>query len=523
VLLAIDLGSTVTKAVVWGEEGPFGVGRAALRTDHRQGGIAEQEPDDWWVALAAACREALGGPGAASQITCIVFSAARQTFVTVDAALRPTGPGIMWSDRRAGAEARSLASRLGGTEGFRRRTGMILDSAAPAAKLAWLETHRPGTLSSARWILAPRDLALARMTGEILTDATMAQSSGFYDSELRLVDPLAGRWASLFPPVVESTATVGRLSEDAASELGLPRGVPVVIGAGDRACEVIGTRAAPDMPMVSWGTTANVSVPTGAWPEGDSYEGVVSRGATGGFLLEAGLASAGSFMEWLAGIGAARSGGVDELVGLASSSPPGARGVVATGWLGGARAPWWRDDARASYFGLSPDHSLGELARAAIEAVAFDVTRCLENISRTTRVQPARVVMGGGSALALWGEILCGVTGLPAARRRSGLGALAGAAMIAASATGTDPGLGPDLGLGPDRALGGMDLDRIDPPEPDLEPDPELVETYRALRPISDAAAAATLAFAGAAASAGGPGEADRETTEAARGTGDTR
>jgi xylulokinase len=485
VLLAIDLGSTVTKAVLWGQGGPVRTARSVLRTDHRPGGIAEQDPAEWWGSVVAVCREVTGGSdttGIGRDLVGVVFSAARQTFVTVDASLRATGPGIMWSDRRAGTEARTIASRCGGFDAFRKTTGMILDSSAPAAKLAWLEDNDPESLRRASLLLAPRDLVVAKMTGEVATDATLAQSSGFYGSTLSLVSSLAGRWSSLFPPVVDSTAVAGRVTREAAAELGLVAGLPVVIGAGDRACEVLGTAAAADMPMVSWGTTANVSVPTEAWPEDDSYRGVVSRGAAGGFLLEAGLASAGSFLEWLAGIRAARGGGVEDLVRVAAGSPPGARGVTATGWLGGARAPWWRDDARASFFGLSPDHSIGDLARAAIESVAFDVTRCLESLARTTSVKPNKVVMAGGSALELWPEILCGVTGLRAARRRSGLGALAGAALLAAGGTGFD-----------------VSLDRIDPPESDVEPDPDLVETYKALRPVSDAAASATLSMAGAA------------------------
>ena len=490
-LLAIDLGSTVTKAVVWAPDGIVGTGRSTLRTEHRPGGVAEQDPDDWWSSVVEACRSALDKTPDGSDVSCVVFSAARQTFVTVDSVLRPTGPGIMWSDRRAGKEAKAIAERLGDTETLRLTTGMILDSAAPAAKIAWLEANRPESLRAARWILAPRDLLVARVTGEVMTDATLAQSSGFYDTDLNLVDVLAGSHAGLFPPVADPTTVAGGLRPDAATELGLPSGLPVVIGAGDRACEVLGTGATTDMPMVSWGTTANVSVPIAAWPSADSYRGVVSRGATGGFLLEAGLASAGSFMEWLASIQGG-SGGVGELVGLASSSPPGARGVVATGWLGGARAPWWRDDARASYFGLSPEHAPGDLARAAVEAVAFDVTRCLENIALTTSHRPGKLVLGGGSALELWPAILCAVTGLPAARRRSGMGALAGAALIAAGATGS-------VATG----LDGIELDRIDPFEADLQPGRDLVLAYRALRSVSDAAVSATLGFADATHGAG--------------------
>lgn len=156
-LLAIDLGSTVTKAVIWSENGPVGVGRAVLRTDRRVGGRAEQDPADWWRSVVESCRQAAAGAdvGAVRAIRAVVFSAARQTFVLVDRAGVPVGPGIMWSDRRAGKEAAEIAGRCGGAEAVRRLTGAILDSSSPAAKLAWLKDHEPDATTRARWVLSP--------------------------------------------------------------------------------------------------------------------------------------------------------------------------------------------------------------------------------------------------------------------------------------------------------------------------------------------------------------------------------
>jgi sugar (pentulose or hexulose) kinase len=78
--------------------------------------------------------------------------------------------------------------------------------------------------------------------------------------------------------------------------------------------------------------------------------------------------------------------------------------------------------------------------------------------------------------LPLWNEILTAVTGLPARRRRSGEAASAGAAMVAARATGIE-----------------LDLERLDPVDVELSPDPSTVASYAALRPAVDAAAAAVI------------------------------
>jgi xylulokinase len=444
--------------------------------------VAEQEPSQWWRSVVSACRHAVdtsaaAGSGGENGIRGIVFAAARQTFVTVDANVQPTGPAIMWSDRRAGAEASEIAQRFGGAEAAHLRTGTMLDAAAPAAKLLWLSRHEPDRLSGTRWILSRRDFVLHEMTGEIATDATLAQSSGLYDTSLRPVPELAGEFADMLPPVLAPSAVAGTLRADAASVLGIPAGLPVVVGAGDRACEVLGTAASLTRPMVSWGTTANVSVPVADRPDHPGLQVVVSRGALGGFLIEAGLSSAGSFLDWLAGVASLGGGpGVPQLLDEARNSPPGALGVTAVSWLGGARAPWWRDDARGALLGLSPEHTLGDLARAVVEAVAFEVRRCLEAISTSVGIRPDSIAMAGGSQLALWPGVLSAVTGLPAHGRRSGLAAAAGAALVGSAGLGMD-----------------FDLDAMDPASPEVMADSASIAVYERLRTAADEAAAAVL------------------------------
>ena len=248
------------------------------------------------------------------------------------------------------------------------------------------------------------------------------------------------------PTIASSPRSFERCRREAAEQLGIAAGLPVVMGAGDRPCEVLGTGAGPERPMVSWGTTANVSVPIDSWPAVPGSGVVVSRGAAGGFLIEAGLSSAGSFLDWLASIGGGESAdgspSVPALLAQALVNRPGANGVTAvSGSLGGARAPWWHTTARGAFVGLSPEHTLGDMTRAAVEAVAFEVDRCLHAVGDAVGVHPKSLAMAGGSNMALWPGVLTAVTGLPPRGRRSGLAAAAGAALVAAPA-----GLGPSTG-----------------------------------------------------------------------------
>ncbi|HVA02538.1 MAG TPA: FGGY family carbohydrate kinase [Acidimicrobiales bacterium] len=537
-ILTIDLGTSVTKVVVWSDEGPVAVGRSPLVSNYTVDNRAEQDPTSWWPSVVAACdaaRSSLDGgsdtPGHRARvfgdIGAIGFAAARQTFVPVAADATPLGRALLWSDRRAGDEAVSLAASFdggagadrdggagsGGAGAVRRRTGVVLDGGSVAAKIAWLERHEPERIKGARWLLTPRDLVAWRLTGEVATDHTMASASGLFEmsrssgtghdnagDEEKLgpvVPGLADGVGDRLPESRPSNTVIGGLLGAPAGELGLTAGIPVVIGAGDRACEVLGTGASERWPMVSWGTTANVSVPVGrlgaprtfptdeaktdetdkAISEATGEAMLVTRGALGGWLLEGGLSAAGSLVEWLAGLAGLDVGVV---VDRARSSLPGSGGVIVLPWFGGARAPWWRDTARGAVVGLSFDHDVGDMARAVIESVAWDVNRCLESAFETASglTGPDGIVLaGGGANRAPWTEILSSVTGLPTRRRRSGEAASAGAAMIVA------------------RAVGGQqfDLDRLDPVEAETSPDPSMVALYASLRPTVDAAAAAVI------------------------------
>ena len=477
-ILTVDFGTSVTKVALWGEDGLVTLARSELTTTHPHPAWTEQDPLRWWTTVVIACAEARAqAPREFAQVDVVACSGARQTFVPLTARGDPIGKGILWSDHRAAATARTLAERMGGDDVNRARTGIPLDAGAVAAKLAWLAENEPGRLEAAEVILSPRDLVVYRMTNQVVTDTTFASRSGLYDFDGNVVRELAGPALGKLPSVVPSEEVVGALKPVPGAELGLKPGIPVVIGAGDRQCEVLGSGASEDRPMVSWGTTANVSVPVQERPVPSPAGAVVTRGADGGWVLEGGLSTAGTFLSWL---GRVVGRTPDELARMATESPPGARGVVAVPWLDGARAPWWRDDARAGFMGLGASHDVSDLARSVVEAVAWDVLRVMEvvTVGRLGGSTAEGVTLGGsGTNLPVWVDILTAVLGMSATRHRSGEAASAGAALLAGKA----------LGMG-------LTLDRLDPVAAVIEPDPNSVEVYRSLRLRIDHVAHSVLA-----------------------------
>jgi xylulokinase len=451
VILTLDLGTTVTKAALWERDGMVDRAEVVLAVTSAEPGWAEQDPRLWWASVVEACaRLRAGDPARLESVEVVGCTGARETFGLFDPSGDPLGPAILWSDSRAGYEAGRGAVSVG-------------------AKLDWVVVHRRGDLEASAWILAPRDLVVWRLTGQVVTDPTLASRTGVYERDGRISAEVGAAVAGRLPPLVPSGQVTGALGSAAADALGLRAGVPVVIGAGDRPCEVLGTGATSSRPMVSWGTTANASVPV-ADPPLDGPSGmVITRAADGGWLLEGGVSAAGSLLAWLGRL-CGRSPAT--LAALAERCPPGARGVTAVPWLGGARAPWWRPEAGAAFLGLADAHGPADLARAVFEAVGRDVQRCLEAMpegrppdQRLSELQLA----GGGADSPVWVEVLTGCTGLPARRRRSGQAASAGAALLAAAAVGQQ-----------------WDLDELDPVVARAEPDPDTVGRYAELRPQTE-------------------------------------
>ena len=466
-VLTLDLGTSATKAALWRGAELCALARVPIATTHPQPGWAEQDPDDWWSSVVESCAELRAIARADyDAVVAIGFSAARETFALYDDALRPLGPGILWSDGRAADEV----DHVGEAAEFRATTGVLLNGGTHAAKLSWVARHSPDALRRARWILQPRDAVIARLTGVVVTDDSLASRTGLCALTDGWRDDALAQYDARLPPIVASTAFVGDVAADAARALGLSPSTRVIAGAGDRACVVLGSAASTRTPMVSWGTTANVSIPHPGPVDALPGVAAVSRGALGNFVVEAGLSAAGAAVAWLSSLtGQAH----DDLFAAAAPVVPGAGGLVALPWFAGARGPWWRADAHAAFIGLTDAHGPAELARAVIEGVAFDVARCLDLIA------PERaeiVVAGAGAGQDLWRHVLAAAARLPVVRRAVDDAASVGARLILA------------------RALGErVDVDDVNPVVERESPDADLVDAYLPVRAASDAAASAVL------------------------------
>ncbi len=454
-VLTLDFGTSATKAALWADHRLVALTRAPIATSHPSPDRAEQDPEGWWRSVVDVCADLrVGNSGVYSSVDAVGCSAARETFACFDANLHALGPGILWSDARAVDESRDLGDPVT----FRRQTGVALGPSCCAAKMAWVQRREAASFRDAAWLLSPRDFVLARITGRIATDPTLASRTGAYDlSGAFIGDEALG---DRLPSVVSSIEPEELAN---AEELALPAHAVAILGAGDRACEVVGIGASAAAPMVSWGTTANVSIPHPGPVAALPAHGQVSRAPLEGWVIEAGLSIAGAALDWLSSLtGQPKS----ELVTAAANVPPGAHGLLAFPWLYGARAPWWRPEVHGAFVGLANAHGPAELARSVLEGVALDVARCLELLQPDAQ---AISLAGRGAVEPLWRTVVAGVTGRPVLLHRLDEAASVGARLLVGIARGESIG-----------------LDDLSPVVATEAPLPDLVRAYRAVREESD-------------------------------------
>jgi xylulokinase len=231
-VIGIDCSTTAAKAVVWDMQGrAVAVGRRGYGLNHVRSGWVEQQAPDWWTATSQALAEAVTKVGA-GRIAGIGITHQRETFVCLDQAGDPIRPAITWMDVRATAEVEAF-----GTADVHRITGKPPNPTPAWYKLLWLKAHEPETIARTAHVVDVAGYLVQKLTGEWATSWSCADPLGLvdlarfdYDDGLLAMAGLSREKVSrLLPP----GAIAGGLLPAVAAELGLPAGLPVVIGAGD--------------------------------------------------------------------------------------------------------------------------------------------------------------------------------------------------------------------------------------------------------------------------------------------------
>lgn len=451
-VLSIDQGTTSSRAVVYDAAGrPIGTASRELTQHYPQPGWVEHDAEEIWQSVAEVVAGAMASAGTTpKELAGIGLTNQRETTVIWDRATgRPIARALVWQDRRT---AEFCRTHHGDEPWLRERTGLVLDPYFSATKLTWLldqDSARRKAASEGQLAFGTIDSYLIyRLTGGAIHATDVSNASRTLLLNLRTAnwdDELLRYFnvpRAMLPAVRPSAAKYGATSGISF----LPDGVPILGVAGDQQAALFGQCCfAPGEAKCTYGTGAFFLLHQGEQPTLSRHRLITTLAATVDdkpqYALEGSVFIAGAAVQWLRdGLKLFdRAEKVESLAGESDAEQP----ILFVPALVGLGAPHWLPEARGVLFGLTRNTTAAELARAALEGVAFQVADLVDAANRDAATPLTALRVDGGMARNAWFlQSQADVLGLPVLQSSQSESTARGAAFLA----GLQAGIWPDLG-----------------------------------------------------------------------------
>jgi len=428
-LLGIDFGTGGCKVTLIDPAGTvIESASSEYPTIHPKPAWAEQNPADWHRVMCIVLKKLKHRDG----IAALALDSYTHGAVLLNEKLEVIRPTIIWTDQRSVNECEFLKEKY---------FDLIFKTAYQAPtptwtlpQMLWLKNNEPETLKQVRHILFVKDYIRFLLTGEMACDCVESQGTLFWDMKnscwSETLCALAEIPVKLLPRTGKPTDIAGKITRQAASETGLPEGIPVVMGASDSAIEAYAAGAIEaGQCVLKLATAGNVNVITSEAhpsPETLTYSHVVP----GMWYTVTATNSAAVCQRWYRDKFCAPDTNYDDLNEIAAQSPPGSNGVFFHPYLQGERSPYWDPNLRCSFTGMSMANSKGDFSRALLEGVAYSLRDCYRTIEMMGLKVREFILIGGGARSHLWSSIVCDVLNAPV-KCPSSCDASFGSAMLA--------------------------------------------------------------------------------------------
>jgi xylulokinase len=435
-LLGIDIGTGGAKAGLFDLDGNLiSLHQLDYHFTHPKPGWSEISPLEVWEKVTQVVRGCVSRSGQdPREIAALGLSVLGETGLAVDEQGSPVYAAIESMDQRENAYkpyVEWFEKNIGAAEIFR-RTSYPLNHLPPPHKILWLRDHEPQVFDRAAKYVTFQDFVVWRMTGRPVMDYSMASRTMLFDIQKKtwIGEYLSAMGIStdFLSPVQVASQVAGELGEEAAEELGLPAGILVVPGAHDQSCAALGVGVVRE--GVAGDGTGSVEAISTASRKPIQSEDMRARGigsqchVTSDLYLPLGFQlSAGSLVRWYRDQLSAweqeearrlGSDAYDLITGAASSSPPGANGLlVLPHWSGAGtgRIPALNPASRGSILGLTLAHTRADLSRAIFEGITLETRFIIESLESSGITIQELVVTGGGAKSPFWLQLKADITG----------------------------------------------------------------------------------------------------------------
>jgi len=455
-LLAIDNGTQSVRALIFDLEGQV-VAKSKVAIDpyfSNQPGWAEQEPDYYWEMLCKACQE-LWTKFPKSKVTAAALTTQRATMVNVDKAGKALRPAFVWLDQREQNDLKKMSPpweiliSLAGEK-------KSLDYFRSQAEANWIASNQPEIWEKTYKYLLLSGFQTYKLTGKFVDSVSSQVGYLPFDfKRLKWCGSKDWRWEALpikpemLPELIPCGSELGKISEQASKETGIPVGLSLISAGADKACEVLGSGClTPETGSLSYGTTATFNTTNSKYVEAirhipaypaampDTYntEMIVQRGywMVSWFKREFGLREQQI----------AKEQGIEPEVlfdDLLKKVPPGSMGLTLQPfWNPGIRTPG--PEAKGAMIGFGDVHTRAHIYRAIIEGLAYALREGKELSEKKTGVKITKlIVSGGGSQSDEAMQITADIFGIAAQRPHTFETSALGAAINVAVGMGLYP------------------------------------------------------------------------------------
>jgi xylulokinase len=358
---------------------------------------------------------------------------------------------MVWLDNRAGAQSERLAARFDRQQVYATTGVPEIIPMWSAPKILWIRDNEPEVFERARKFLLVKDYLVYRLSGEYATDGSVACTSLLYDIRAHAwwaeMLEAVGLTPAQLPAITRPGEAVGRLSGQAAEELGLRTDTLVINGGMDQAAGAIGAGSiTPEILSETTGAALALQVTT-PYPDMSTplRLPLYVHSLPGAYLFVPVLPTGGMALKWFRDafgaeeVGRAAESGRDAydlLTELAAQVPPGSDGLVMLPHLMGAGSPEENPAARGAFSGFTLRHGKGHFARALLEGVAFNLRQILLALHQAGYRFGEVRTSGGGARSPLWNQIKADVCNLPIQTLANEETALLGDAILAGAACG---------------------------------------------------------------------------------------
>lgn len=438
--LAVDLGTTGCRSAVFDEK--FNM----LAYDYEEYGLitpqenyVEQDAELWWKLTVKTAREAIEKSQlSAENIRSISISSQGITIVPVDEKINPLSNAISWLDTRATEEAKEIELDLG-AKNIYDLTGKNIDSVYTLPKILWLKKHKREIYDNAYKLLMPLDFLIAKLTGNCITDHSMASGTLMYDVENRCwskkILSFYGIEERKLPGISCSGVKAGTVLPEVAQCLGLKSDCIVAVGGQDQKCAAYGAGLDEKTVTVSLGTAAAI---TKIFKESSSA--MNNRLGRCGYVkpdflvTEGVINTAGTCLRWVRDL--LFKGEDYEIINSeAEESLKNGSNVYFYPYLNGPSSPFFYKESTGCFYGMSLATVRGDFALAVMEGVAFQIRTLLESMGNYTEIKDL-ILFGGGANGKVWPQIIADVTGMQVKIPQTTQVASVGAALLAAKSAG---------------------------------------------------------------------------------------